>query len=148
MYLLLFPDLLYVGSCRNVCRAAAHATRLDADFSGQTLTPGTYTIGAAAAANSPVELDCQGSQHAKFTFRIGGALSLNANTLLVNGKGDVNWFVDGAASLAAGVQADGDIHASGAINLGTDAHLYGKATARGALNIGTGATTDQASSES
>jgi hypothetical protein len=97
-------------------------------------------IGAAAAANSDVQLNCQGSTTANFRFVIGGALTLNANVRLMNGNGLVHWEVDGAVSIAAGFTVDGDIDATGAINILAGAHLNGCARAGGALTLGAGAT--------
>jgi hypothetical protein len=85
---------------------------LPAVFSGN-FTPATYTCASAAAANLNVQLDCQGSTDAVFTFIIIGALSLNANVQLINGNGQVQWSVTGAASIAAGFSVDGSIEAMG-----------------------------------
>jgi hypothetical protein len=104
------------------------------------LIPGTYTIGAAAVANAPVQLDCQGSQSAVFTFVIGGALSLNANALLTNGNGLVTWSVDGAVYIAAGISVDGNIDATGAINVLSGATLSGCARSAAGTVIGLSAT--------
>ena len=104
---------------------------LPATFSG-ILVPGAYAIGAAAAANLAVQLDCQGLVNAVFHFAIGGALSLNANVVRINGLCTVQWEVDGAVTVAAGFTADGDFAATGAITLGAGAHLTGHANAVGA----------------
>jgi cytoskeletal protein CcmA (bactofilin family) len=112
---------------------------LPAVFSG-TLVPGAYGIGAAAAANTPVSLDCQGNPQSSFAFTIGGALSFNANVLTINGPCNVNWAVNGAVTLAAGVQVTGSISATGAISFGAGATLNGCALAVGAVTFGAGAS--------
>ena len=112
---------------------------LPAVFSG-VLTPGTYTIGAAAACDSAASLNCGNNPSAAFSFIIGGALSLNADVLTVNGACDVQWAVNGAVTIAAGVSVDGNIAATGAISLGANSQLIGTATAGGALTLGAGAS--------
>jgi predicted acyltransferase (DUF342 family) len=110
---------------------------LSATASGYLL-PGTYTIGAAEAINSPMQLDCENNPANNFTFIIGGALSVNANVETVNGQCNVNWQVNGAVSVAAGDTLAGNVAATGAVSLGANAEILGNVATPGAITQGAG----------
>jgi hypothetical protein len=116
----------------------APSNTLSAAPTSQTLLPGTYTNGGAVAFNSPVYLNCGGNNNAVFNFVIGGALSFNNNVLRINGLCYVHWAVNGAMSIAANFQVDGNVDATGACNILANAELNGCAICGGALTFGAG----------
>ena len=91
---------------------------------GQTLTPGVYTTGAAAATlNGVLTLDAQGDPTAIFIIRIGGAFAEAgaSNVNLINSASlcNVYWQIGGQFDLADGsvfrdtLLVDGPIHLLG-----------------------------------
>jgi hypothetical protein len=72
---------------------------------GETLAPGVYEVGAAAAIQGTLTLDAEGDSSALFVFRIAGGLSSVAASeiVLINGASAANvfWRAAGAISLGA-----------------------------------------------
>lgn len=124
--------------CTSSTTTQAPSNTLSAAPTSQTLLPGTYTNGGAVAFNSPVSLNCGGNNNAVFNFVIGGALSFNNNVLRINGLCSVHWAVNGAMSIAANFQVDGNVDATGACNILANAQLNGCAVCGGALTFGAG----------
>ena len=85
---------------------------------GETLTPGIYTTGAAAAFLGTLTLDGQNDPNAVFIFRIGAAFNsgAGATVLLTNGASACNvfWVAEAAIGLGAITKIKGTIISHGA----------------------------------
>lgn len=120
--------------------AAAH------ELGGSTLTPGVYKIGAAATLASSMTLDAQGDPDAVFIIQIVGAFGTTAsagNVLLINDAKSANvfWIVEGAVSLGAGTNMQGNILGGAAITFGATTTISGRALAGSAAGTVALATT-------
>jgi hypothetical protein len=108
---------------------------------GQVLTPGVYSLPAAASLNTVLYLDALGDASAVFIFQIGGAFSTNASSqvILINGAlaANIFWKVEGAVPMAAGTTMRGTIISNNAaISLGASCILEGRAlSTTGAVSI-------------
>ncbi len=112
---------------------------LAGDFGGLRLTPGVYCIESAATFSQNVVLDAQGKDSSSFVFRIGGAFDSVAtrSILTVNGRPQVFYAVDGAATLDALSRVYGTIVAKAAITLGSSSSISGRALSlAGVVNVG------------
>ncbi|HBG71593.1 MAG: hypothetical protein A2W93_08120 [Bacteroidetes bacterium GWF2_43_63] len=101
---------------------------------GATLTPGVYSISAAATLNLNLILDAQNNANAIFIFQINGPLSTGAGSkvILINGAQACNvfWKVEGLVSMAAGSTMRGTIIANNAaIEMNSGDTLEGRAIA-------------------
>ncbi len=85
---------------------------------GETLTPGVYSIAAAAAMLGTLTLDGQNNSNAVFIFKIGAAFNTGAGTtvLLTNGASACNvfWVVEAAIGLGAITKIKGTMISHGA----------------------------------
>jgi hypothetical protein len=149
-------------SSANVHWVATGAIRLGANSVavGSMETPGALTVGPGAP-NTPDtpsftfdDLDLAGT----WTFTIGGALTLAADSYMVLTSGTVNWVVSGAIILGTGSTAVGskksdygailvganatckDLDAAGGLTVGAAA-VTGDLTAGGAITVGAAAVT-------
>jgi Ice-binding-like/Secretion system C-terminal sorting domain len=108
---------------------------------GQILTPGVYSLPAAASLNTDLYLDAQGDPNAVFIFQIGGAFTTAASSqvILINGAvaDNIFWKVEGAVPMAAGTIMRGTIIAdNAAISMGVGGILEGRAlSTTGAVSI-------------
>jgi TATA-box binding protein (TBP) (component of TFIID and TFIIIB) len=105
--------------------AAAH------ELGGTTLTRGIYKIGAAATLGSPVTLDAQGDPDAVFIIQIGAAFSATAsvgNVILANDAQSANifWIVEGAVSMGASINLEGNILGNAAVTFGATTTVNGR----------------------
>jgi len=122
---------------------AAIATLFPAPLlgNGQTLTPGIYSVSAAATLNGNLNLDAQQNPNAVFIIKIQGPFSTNANSKvnLLNGAQACNvfWKVEGLVDMAAGTTMRGTVIANNAgINMNTNDTLEGRAmTTAGAISV-------------
>lgn len=99
---------------------------------GQLLTPGVYSISAAASLDLDLTLNAQGDPNAVFIFQIDGPLSTGADSKikLINGALACNvfWKVEGLVSMASGTSMKGTIIANNAaINMSSGDTLEGRA---------------------
>lgn len=85
---------------------------------GETLTPGVYSIAAAASMAGTLTLDGQNDSNSKFVFKIGAAFNTGAGTtvLLTNGASACNvfWVVEAAVGLGAITKIKGTLISHGA----------------------------------
>ncbi len=99
-------------------------------FGTETLTPGIYGVGGAGSVGGILVLDGLGNSNAVFVFKIGGAMTVGAASIisLVNGTkaSNVFWMVDGAISMGAGTTMSGTLIANGAISMGDGGILKGR----------------------
>jgi len=108
---------------------------------GDTLTTGTYELGAASQLSGNLYLDAEGDSNAYFIIKIQGQMTsaANAKVHLVNGAQACNvyWLVEGAMTLAAGNFVRGTfIVNNGAIILNTLDSLEGRLlTTVGAITV-------------
>lgn len=108
---------------------------------GDTLTTGTYELGAASQLSGNLFLDAEGDSNAYFIIRIQGEMTsaANAKVHLVNGAQACNvyWLVKGALTMAAGTFIRGSfIVNNGAIILNTLDSLEGRLlTTVGAITV-------------
>ena len=105
-------------------------TRVSA-FGTEVITPGIHVVSAAGSLAGTLTLDGQNLANAIFIFRINGAFSTGAGSVvqLINGASACNifWVAEGAISLAASTVMKGNIIAHGAANsLGADCSLEGR----------------------
>ena len=105
---------------------------------GQIITPGVYSIGAAATLNGVLTFN--GSSTDLFIIQINGALSTNSNSSInITGGAsacNVFWRVNGAFALGTNSSFQGTVVASGAITLNSGSSLSGRAlTTAGAVNL-------------
>lgn len=84
----------------------------------ETLTPGVYSIAAAASMAGTLTLDGQNNSNSIFVFKIGAAFNTGAGTtvLLTNGASACNvfWVVEAAVGLGAITKIKGTIISHGA----------------------------------
>jgi hypothetical protein len=108
-------------------------------LAGKFLEPGEYTATTVMALTGILTFDAKDDPDAVWTIYIEGALSAAAASQIVMiGGGDpanINWVVTGAISLAAGVNAIGNMEATGAISVGASA-IVGHLKATGAISLG------------
>ncbi|MFZ1688851.1 MAG: ice-binding family protein [Flavobacteriales bacterium] len=108
---------------------------------GQILTPGVYSISAAATLDHDLILDAGGDEEAVFIFQIDGAFSTTAGSRvqLINAAEPcvVFWSVDGLVSMATGTHMKGTIIANNAaINMAVNDTLEGRAlSTTGAISL-------------
>ena len=85
---------------------------------GETLTPGVYSIAAAASMAGTLTLDGQNDSNSKFVFKIGAAFNTGAGAtvLLTNGASACNvfWVVEAAVGLGAITKIKGTLISHGA----------------------------------
>lgn len=108
---------------------------------GQTLTPGTYSIGQTASLNNTLTLDGGGNPNSVFIFQIQGAFSSSAasKVVLTNGAVACNvfWKIEGLVDLATNTEMKGTIIANNAaIILNSGTMLEGRAlSTTGAVTV-------------
>ena len=100
-------------------------------FGTEIITPGIHVVTAAGSIAGTLTLDGQNLANAIFIFRINGAFSTGAGSVvqLVNGASACNifWVAEGAISLAASSIMKGNLIAHGAANsLGANCSLEGR----------------------
>lgn len=114
---------------------------------GETLTPGVYTFAAAASLAATLTLDGGGDTNSVFIFRIGGALSTGAGTMVVLSNGararNIFWVSEGALSLAANTVMKGTMIANnGAVSAAAGSNIEGRMfSTMGAISLGPGTIT-------
>jgi hypothetical protein len=121
------------------------ATHAPTFGSGETLTPGVYSIGSAGSIGGAFTLDGGGDPNAFFVIKFQGGMTVETGAVvnLTGGAQSCNVFyiTKGAISVAANTNIKGTLFAKlGAIGLGADAVLEGRMLSfEGAIVIGAGA---------
>ncbi|MEO6539568.1 MAG: ice-binding family protein [Ferruginibacter sp.] len=124
--------------------AATNTTHTPAFGSGETLTPGVYSVAAAGSLAGDITLNGGGNINAVFIFKFGAAFSVGARSkiILTNGARRCNifWIADGAISIAAFSIMKGNFIANnGAIDMGANGFLEGRLfSTTGAVGFNTG----------
>lgn len=100
---------------------------------GQVLTPRTYRRGDLTTLSGTLTFDAKGDPAAVFIIKIGAALNVAANTMLVLANGaqaaNIYWAIDGAVSILDNTVFKGTILSNGAIHLYGGSSLEGRALA-------------------
>lgn len=107
---------------------------------GQVLTPDVYCLGAASTLNGTLILDGQNNPNSVFIFKIDGALSASALSMvtLINSAtfDHVYWQITGRFDLGAGSVFRGTVLGGGAIELLEGSAIVGRAlTTAGAISL-------------
>ncbi|MFT5812559.1 MAG: hypothetical protein ACI9VT_000294 [Psychroserpens sp.] len=114
--------------------------------SGETISPGVYSIGSAGTVGGALTLDGGGDPNAVFVIKMNGAFTVSAAATvnLTGGTNSANvfWLIDGAISVAAGANVKGTLFAkAGAVGIGADVILEGRMlTMAGAITMGVGSS--------
>ncbi|TDE48489.1 DUF3494 domain-containing protein, partial [Flavobacterium sp. GT3P67] len=117
--------------------------------SGETLTPGVYSINAAGSLAGTLTLDGKNDQNALFIFKFNGAFSTEAQSkvILVNGarRCNVFWIAVGAISQGTFTHMKGNLIANpGANSMGANGNLEGGMySTSGAVSFSTGVIYNQ-----
>lgn len=110
--------------------AATNSTHGVAFGSGETLTPGVYTVAAAGSLAGTLTLNGQGNPNAQFVFKFGGAFTTasQSKVILINGARHCNifWVAEGAISMGTFSFMKGTLIAhNGANSMGANGNLEG-----------------------
>ena len=112
--------------------------------SGETITPGVYSIGSAGSLAGEVTLDGGGDPDAVFIIKFLGAFTAEAGSTitLTNGTRAANvfWLAEGAVDIAENSIVKGTLFShGGAVTLAVNSDIEGRMlTTEGAITIGTG----------
>ena len=130
-----------LGDAYNAVTAMVECTVLGTTLgNGQVLTPDVYCLGAASTLNGVLTLDGGDDPDAVFIFKIDGALSANALSMitLINSAtfDHVYWQINGRFDLGAGSVFRGTVLGGGAIELLEGSAIVGRAlTTAGAIDL-------------
>jgi hypothetical protein len=108
---------------------------------GEIMVPGVHTIGSAASVTGEIIFDAYGDSTAQFIIRIGGALTVSANSFVtfINEASSCNVFfvVEGAITIGAESKMKGTFLAyNGAITMGAGSVFKGRLlTTAGAITF-------------
>ncbi len=136
-------DLL-AGYNTLIALPVTNSTHTAAFGSGETLTPGVYSIAAAGSLAGNLTLNGQGDPAATFVFKFGGAFTTAAQSkvILTNGARRCNifWIAEGAIDMGAFTVMKGNMIAhGGANNMGANGSLEGSMfSTLGAVSFSTG----------
>jgi hypothetical protein len=112
--------------------------------SGETITPGVYSIAGAGSLAGSITLDGQGNPNAAFIIKFEGGFSAGASSTIVLSNGtracNVFWIAEGAISIGASSITKGTLIAHpGAITVGANGNLEGRMlSSEGAITFGPG----------
>lgn len=121
-----------------------HTTHPPAFGTGETISPGVYSIAGAGSVAGTLILDGQGDTDAAFIIKFEGAFTTAAssNIILINGARACNvfWISEGAISIGASSNLKGTLIAHpGAITIAAGSNLEGRMlSTEGAINFGPG----------
>jgi hypothetical protein len=119
-------------------------THLPAFGSGETISPGVYSIGGAGSIAGALILDGEGDSDAIFIMKFEGAFTVGAGSSisLINGAraSNVFWIAQGAISVATDCVIKGTLFAHpGAVTLGVGSTIQGRLlSSEGAITIAAG----------
>jgi uncharacterized repeat protein (TIGR01451 family) len=117
------------------------STHLPAFGSGETITPGVYSIGGAGSLAGTVTLDGGGDPDAVFILKFEGAFTVGTGAeVILAGEtraANVYWISQGAISVGASSDIRGTLFAHpGAVTLGVGSTIEGRLlTSEGAITI-------------
>ncbi|MFT4849236.1 MAG: putative repeat protein (TIGR01451 family) [Sediminicola sp.] len=120
------------------------STHLPAFGSGETISPGVYSIGGAGSIAGALTLDGGGDPNAFFIIKFEGALTVGAGSTITLSNGtraaNVFWISQGAISVAESSTMQGSLFAHpGAVTLGVNSTINGRLlTSEGAITIAAG----------
>ena len=121
-----------------------NTTHAAAFGSGETITPGVYSVGGAGSLAGTITLNGQGNPNAAFVIKFEGGFTAAAasNVVLSNGTRSCNvfWIAEGAITIGAGSTTKGTLLAHpGAIMVGANCNLEGRMlSSEGAITFGPG----------
>jgi hypothetical protein len=124
------------------------STHTPAFGSGETITPGVYSIGGAGSIVGALTLDGGGDPNAVFIMKFEGAFTVEAASTitLTNGTqvGNVFWIAQGAISVGTSSIIKGTLFAHpGAVTLGAGSTIEGRLlTSEGAITVEAGGVAD------
>jgi hypothetical protein len=110
--------------------------------SGETITPGVYSIGGAGSVSGSLTLNGGGNANAFFILKFDGAFTAGAGSNIILSGGtracNVYWISEGAISIASNSHIKGTLFSHpGAISLGINCEIEGRLlTSRGAITTG------------
>jgi hypothetical protein len=125
-------------------RFVTHAnTHTPAFGSGDTITPGVYSIDGAGSIAGTLTLDGGGDTNAVFIVRLDGALAIAATSTIVLSGGtracNVFWVAEGGISTGAGCTIKGTLFSHfGVVTLGIGCDIEGRMFASDAITFGVG----------
>ncbi|MFT6443042.1 MAG: hypothetical protein ACJASQ_002051 [Crocinitomicaceae bacterium] len=137
-------DLLKVYIHLNDVFVTYPGTHAPAFGSGETITPGVYSIAGAGSLAGTITLDGGGDPDAVFILKFGGAFTtaVGSTVVLSNGTRACNifWIAEGAISVGASSVLKGALFSHpGALTLGANCNIEGRMFAsEGAITIGAG----------
>jgi uncharacterized repeat protein (TIGR01451 family) len=124
------------------------STHLPAFGSGETITPGVYSIAGAGSLAGALTLDGGGDANAVFIMKFEGAFTVGAGAEIILAGGtraaNVFWISQGAISVATTCVIKGTLFAHpGAVTLGVGSTIEGRLlTSEGAITIAAGGVAD------
>ncbi|MFT6138526.1 MAG: hypothetical protein ACJA0U_001277 [Salibacteraceae bacterium] len=106
-------------------------THAPAFGSGETITPGVYSIGGAGSVGGTLTLDGLGDPDAYFIMKFEGAITVAANSTIVLSNGtracNVFWIAEGVISVGGNSVVKGTLLSRpGAITLGVNSSIEGR----------------------
>ncbi|MFT5077197.1 MAG: hypothetical protein ACI85B_002263, partial [Flavobacteriaceae bacterium] len=139
-------DLLKVYINLNNIPETHSGTHAPSFGSGETITPGVYSIDGAGSLAGNLTLNGQGDPNAVFIIKFKGAFTAGAgsNIILTNSAraANVYWVAQGALSVGASSVIKGTLFAyPGAITLGVNSTIEGRLLSSvGAITVAVGGT--------
>jgi hypothetical protein len=124
------------------------STHLPAFGSGETISPGVYSIAGAGSIAGALTLDGGGDANAVFIMKFEGAFTVEAGSEIILTGGtraaNVFWISQGAISVATTCVIKGSLFAHpGAVTLGVGSTIEGRLlTSEGAITIAAGGVAD------
>jgi len=112
--------------------------------SGETITPGVYSIGGAGSIAGSLTLDGGGNADAVFIMKFEGALSIATSSTIILSNGtraaNVFWVAEGPISIGAQSVIKGNLLSHpGSISIGENSNIEGRLfSTEGSLVIGAG----------
>lgn len=99
------------------------------DFTGTTMYPGVYFVSTGISFTGSLTLDAKNDPKATFVFQMGSSLLVNlgSQVVLTNGakSSNVFWQVGSSATIAVGVEFQGNVLAYAGIAVKTGASVKG-----------------------
>lgn len=131
---------------------ATNAVHTAAFGSGETVTPGKYSVASAIAVGGVLTLNGGGDPNSVFVFYANGAIDFGANSTIVLTNGataeNIFWLAEGAVGVGADTVVPGNLISHGAaVAVGAGCTVNGRMlTNAGAVSFGPGLCTVPVSS--